>query len=589
MTAMKTKSFTAIISGLVAIAAATAYSNADTFIVNKTNGLQQRVESTSITFSNEETPVLAGTNIPVTEIADIRRVAAGDFTINVTDVTYHTFTVDIFPKDKRRPFVTTLMQKSKYDACLNRDDVHFYSWDPWRAWAEFEGITVEQWVEQNGVLRTGDYTGVIAESLKPDTGYVLAVYYTDNQGHIDGTVHTAEIHTDAVTMLDTSFDINVEVIGKNINAHIEPSDKNVVYFHGALSMRELETYGNGDLHKAVENYLETWRAFIGKSPEDFIPLITDKGDIDDFVDNLEAQSDFTYVACALDKGMNICSRIDTVNFHTGGILPSDNEITTTFPFVATTRALIDIKTTNQDPYIAKFMTGEEVAGRTPEAIIDSLEQASSPGDLFVMNRRNGNAQIYKDGLKPGKTYYMLVFGYQSESLSMTADAEVTTTPQLLGFTTPETAGPIEDLAFYFMSVVDGNKGASALAVPSEDGMPFYMGCSTSDNKEEIMAELSAKAEAEEMTLKEYLLDHSNSSMAMIAMYLEQYAQQGYIVVTPGIYHVFAIPLHEDGTPVDKICFCPDSLPIGMEDAPGATKLERGTRADFLKKAATLQR
>lgn len=458
------------------------------------------------------------------------------------------------------------MQKSRYDSCENRDDVHFFAWDPWRAWAEFEGITVEEWVQKNGVLRKGDFKGLIASNLKPSTDYVLAIYYTDAQGHIDGTVHTAEVRTQAVKMLDTSFDISVDVHGKTIDAKIRPSDKNVLYWHGALSKKELQDYGGGDLRKAVEGYLYAWRSFFGKQPEDFFPLIVDKGDKDAYVDNLNIQTDYAYIACALDSAMNICSRIDSVNFHTNGILPSDNKITTTLSFVGTKSVLIDIKTTNQDPSIAWFMTDEEAAGRTPEAIIDSLEKDKSPGDLFYFYRRNGNSQIYKNRLVSGKKYQVLVFGYQSENLGSKADAEVTTTPEMISFTTPEKPGEIDDLGFYFQCERDGNKGAYGMAMPSENNMPFYLGYSTSGDKDTILAELKAKAAAESKSLNEYLLSKANTSAAMFSIYLKEYAMEGASVVEPGVYHAYAVALRPDGTPVDKFWFANVTFPIGVESS-----------------------
>lgn len=578
---MKTNTFTLILAAMATVAAASLYSYADTFIVNKTNGLQERVEATQVTFNDENIPVLSGSKTPVTEIADIRRAATADFIITTRQTTYHSFIVDVVPKDKSRNYATTLMQKSRYDSCENRDDVHFFAWDSWRAWAELEGITVEEWVQKNGLLRRGDSKGLIASNLKPSTDYVLAVYYTDAQGHIDGTVHTAEVRTQAVKMLDTSFDISVDVHGKTIDAKIRPSDKNVLYWHGALSKKELQDYGGGDLRKAVEGYLYAWRSFFGKQPEDFFPLIVDKGDKDAYVDNLNIQTDYAYIACALDSAMNICSRIDSVNFHTNGILPSDNKITTTLSFVGTKSGLIDIKTTNQDPYIAWFMTDEEAAGRTPEAIIDSLEKDKSPGDLFYFYRRNGNSQIYKNRLVSGKKYQVLVFGYQSENLGMKADAEVTTTPEMISFTTPEKPGEIDDLGFYFQCECDGNKGAYGMAVPSENNMPFYLGYSTSGDKETILAELKAKAAAESKSLNEYLLSKANTSAAMFSIYLKEYAMEGASVVEPGVYHAYAVALRPDGTPVDKFWFANVTFPIGVESSsasPAKSQKEKFMRS-----------
>lgn len=459
------------------------------------------------------------------------------------------------------------MPKSRYDSCENRDDVHFYNLDSWKAWAEVYDMPVEKWVVENGVLQKGDKVGLLAQSLKPSTDYILAVYHTDDQGHIDGNIHTAEICTDDVKMLDTSFGINVDVHGKTIDAKIRPSDKNVHYWHGALSKKELQDYGNGDLHKAVENYLYTWRSFFAQGPEDFFPLIVDRGDVDHYADNLDVKTDYAYIACALDSGMNICSRIDTINFRTEGILPSDNQITATISFTATKRALIDIKTTNKDPYIVWFMSDEEAAGRTPEAIIDSLEEVKGPGDLFYLNRLNGNQQIYKERLTPGKKYQVLVFGYQSENLGSKADAEVTTVPQMISFTTPEVPGEIEDLEFYFQFMTDAGRGVYGVVVPSEDNMPFYLGYSTTGDKDKILAELIDQATANTRSLNEYLLSNANKSMAMLALYLKEYAIEGATVVPSGEYFIYAIPLHVDGTPLDKIRFAQTPYYLGVETSP----------------------
>lgn len=582
---MKTKTSAFIFAGAAVVAAATAYGNADNFIVNKTNGLQEKVESTSITVGEGEIPTLGETKIPISDISDIRRSATADFSIITSNANYHKFMVDVMPKDKKRPYVITLMQKSRYDSCENRDDVHFFTWDPWRAWAELNGITVEEWVKQNGLLRTGDSKGIIAESLKPSTDYVVTSYYTDDEGHIDGTVHTATVRTDDVTMLDTRFEISVDVKGKNINAKVVPSEKNVSYWHGALSKKELENYGEGDLYKAVENYLYAWRSFFSQKPEDFFKLITDRGDKETYLDNLGVQTDYAYIACALDSAMNICSQIDTLNFHTEGILPSDNVITTTIPWASTTRALIDIKTTNKDPYIAWFMTDEEAVGRTPEAIIDSLENASSPGDLFYFNRRNGDCQIFKNRLKPGTKYDVLVFGYQSENLGSQADAEVTTTPEIISFTTPEEPGGIEDLDFYFQFVTEGGVFIYGMSVPSEEGMPYYLGYSASGDKDQILAELTAKATADGKTLNEYLLAGSTTTSGMLTLCLESNAMEGATIVEPGEYYIYAFPIREDGSPVDKMRFAPGTFAIGLEQGAPAKVADKAEFDRFVRSSS----
>ena len=105
-----------------------------------------------------------------------------------------------------------------------------------------------------------------------------------------------------------------------------------------------------------------------------------------------------------------------------------------------------------------------------------------------------------------------------------------------------------------------------MAMPSENNMPFYLGYSTSGDKDTILAELKAKAAAESKSLNEYLLSKANTSAAMFSIYLKEYAMEGASVVEPGVYHAYAVALRPDGTPVDKFWFANVTFPIGVESS-----------------------
>ena len=137
---------------------------------------------------------------------------------------------------------------------------------------------------------------------------------------------------------------------------------------------------------------------------------------------------------------------------------------------------------------------------------------------------------------------------------------------MISFTTPEVPGGIEQLEFYFQFMTDASRGVYGVVVPSEDKMPFYLGYSTSGDKETIMTEIKAKAAAESKSLNEYLLSKANTSAAMFSIYLKEYAMEGASVV---------------GTPVDKFWFANVTFPIGVESSsasPAKSQKEKFMRS-----------
>lgn len=152
---------------------------------------------------------------------------------------------------------------------------------------------------------------------------------------------------------------------------------------------------------------------------------------------------------------------------------------------------------------------------------------------------------------------------------------------MISFTTPEVPGGIEQLEFYFQFMTDASRGVYGVVVPSEDKMPFYLGYSTSGDKETIMTEIKAKAAAESKSLNEYLLSKANTSAAMFSIYLKEYAMEGASVVEPGVYHAYAVALRPDGTPVDKFWFANVTFPIGVESSsasPAKSQKEKFMRS-----------
>ena len=533
-----------------------ANAGSDVFVVNKTNGLQQRVSSTQITFNADNQAVLTEGNIPVSEIAEIKRAAASEIALNLSNVDNHSFTIDVVPDDSNRKYVAVTIEKSEYDKCKNAEDVHAIFWKVWQEWADLYGMSPEEYVELFGVLSSGENRELLVQNLDPSTDYVFCALYTDNQGHLDGVVNALPVRTSDVEMIDMTFDVDITLSGKVVRGSVSPSDKKHRYFQVAIDDANIQRLGNGDPIKALKGYLEEYRGFFGKTREEFFPLATVWGDHEIAIDNLDTNTDHIFFACALDSAMNICSAVKQVPFRTGEIVPSDNQITATVKFVATKRGLIDIKTTNKDPYIIRIMSEAERAGRSAEELIAAFEAEDTPSELFFNSRRNGDSQLYNIELTPDTEYCAIVFGYQSASLDHYAPAEVTTEPIMLSFKTPATAAPVAEMGFIFMDdYYNREEGASVAVVGSEPEYPFFCGCSASTDPEAVMAEVNRKATDAGMSLNDYLKSTQSMDVGFTAFFLPGFWEElGFPPVEEGTYYPFAIGLNSDGSPATDVWF-----------------------------------
>lgn len=298
------------------------------------------------------------------------------FEISVTDITTYSVVASIIPVDKELTYFASLIAKDDYSEFNNDQELFDYNYNLW-----VENFPSIEDFLANG-LQQGDLKDTVT-SLLQDTEYFIYAYGVDNAtGEVLTSLYKAEFKSEAVCKIDMSIGINVTVDGNNAEVTYTPSDNTVPYFNSITTKSDLEEYG-GNIEEQVGEFINEFIGFLlGFTPYDFFEYMSDYGEKTYSRSSMEVESDYIAFAVAWDGGCNMISNVFSNEFRTEDIHPSDNEITLKVWSPGSRSVFYEVQTTNEDPYVIRWLNSEEVENMTNQEIFEYLLEIYPPDDYF---------------------------------------------------------------------------------------------------------------------------------------------------------------------------------------------------------------
>ena len=459
------------------------------------------------------------------------------FTLSVLEVSETGVTVSIVPSDENTGYVALTSDKDKYDAYGSEQDAIDETVAMFEFYADYYGYSLPEFLEASGTLKHGTRE-LRFSGLEPDSENVLFVFAMTDSGAPASGLSVMEFKTEAVDMNGMTFNITCEVDGPQASAHVVPSLPDQPYIFTIVATHALLTSASPEAY--MEELIET-QIYYGESDgagaEETIAEISWTGE-QTFETSLDADTDYTALACSVTPQGLINSEIGSYEFRTGPVDPSENVISISIEDVNVTSASVKVSTSNTDPYLVVLDMAESWEGLSED---DTRARLEREFDLSGIPN-SGPVEFPVDGLEGGTEYVVMAFGYDAGSF--------TTPVTAADFTTLE-AGDPTGMTF---DIKVGDITASGVTVdisgnPS-NALYYWNICSASATADDIRAEMDELVET--YMLYGYVTDRGDFMMQEGSRGHEIYRYSS--LETGEDYKVYAFGVYDDGDYATDIVF-----------------------------------
>lgn len=303
--------------------------------------------------------------------------APDPFTIEVSDVSYTSMTVNIISYDKEMKYIyqfieTAYLEKHNLteDDALFAEDINYFS-----QLAESNGYSLN---EVLGMFALGgDTTGEDWAGLTPATSYTIYAYGIDVEKAERLTdIVRYEVSTEAVSKIDAKFDIDPKVNGVIADIKVTPINYDGYYLPVVGSNFE-ESTPEEEIAENIANFWMTYYnmfMFEGYTYEMILQEtgLCATGVYSGIFNDLAPTTLYVAAVVAVNKEALICSDVSYKFFVTGEVEPSDNIIDIKVSDIKSRQATIMFIPSNNDPYTIGLFPAEEIKGYSDEDIIASL-------------------------------------------------------------------------------------------------------------------------------------------------------------------------------------------------------------------------
>lgn len=387
----------------------------------------------------------------------VKQSKGNDYSIkfNLIEVTATTLTLDVLPKDKKKPYVFILGNGGyiKENGLMDNDSALWASdMEIFESFAGAFGGEASQAAKAfmyEGELKSHTFTG-----LSANTEYVAYAYGFDAESMKPTTeISRLLVKTTDVSEYTLDFDFKVEVDGPNVSFDITPKGYDGYYHYGIFWASDVPEGTAPEIWRELCNYdweqvKATYSSFFD-TPEEGLHFIfnelASKGTTHLDVE-LDANTEFVLWAFGMDDEALLNTVPDYYYFKTGDVQESQNVFTLSVDNLHPRKATVNVEVTNSDTYIATLVSGDRFAGYSDDQVINEII------NKFTLSYATGNMSETVPGLTPSTEYELLVFGCESKA--------PTTPLQRLKFTTPDVVYADLDFELEIGSYYDGSELAT---------------------------------------------------------------------------------------------------------------------------------
>lgn len=349
------------------------------------------------------------------------------------------------------------------DEAIFQEDLSYYSRQ-----ASDANVSLAEYLKT--IINKGSFSDLTYKGLDPSSDYVVYVYGITAEGERTTDICYASARTQEPYVGPITFEIKVTEENSVMDITVTPDHDGVYYYWNLMDRETYDSYAakHGDDPKAV------FQAYVEWDIQDLIDYeyMTHRAeyyewysDINEVNSQFECMAETEYIIFASKWDENCQFSGDPVyRWHTSAdVPPSDNQITVTVgDDVDQSSFYVDIKTTNNDPYVMIAEPSVYMDGMDEDEIYAHLlEDYGAWGLLSYVFEGDVEGRMY--GLKPDTDYTVAVFGFKAGKKTTAMQTfKVRTLP----------AGPAEDCKFDFVLNEAGSNSLNITVTPT-DAAHFY--------------------------------------------------------------------------------------------------------------------
>ena len=452
--------------------------------------------------------------------------AIQSFEVAVDAVTKTSVTYTVTPALLDKEYLAVVKTADSIEGLEDEDIVNLVFADI-KAAAGAEGLTFAEKMPKVAVKGAQDR--VELTGLAVDTEYALVVFGVDPAKDWEFTTFPVvkEFKTEAVEIVEYTFDVTTTVENNTVSFKVIPSDNNIAWHLLTVTKAMYDAYtdpaGDYQWTKDVfyqaytENEIQTY-AGMGYTEEQILSAMFLKGEQTLQAEGLNANTEYVYLIAAFEiEGNNllIASEPSEGTYTTGDVAKSELTFDISVTDVEQMRAAIKITPSDLEAAFV-WMCQAYDGVSTPAEIVDAIVAANKSwldmgfmSYYGVQDYTGGPGSQYKYKLdSPDTDYFVIAFGYAGG---------VTSEPEMVTFRTLPGADPAE-CTFDLVLNETTTYGFSFNVTPS-DATTYYYGdvCVASEYDEaSIVAEVEAGIQQMYEMNKMFSPDLTMS--AMIAQY-----------------------------------------------------------------------
>ena len=341
----------------------------------------------------------------------VQEAAVKSFDINVTDSTVSSFAYEVIPVDESMTYFTQVVEKEYFDSFGSSDEFIAADIDLLKLYASENGMTFEECLQQ--MLKKGMFSRELVRQLSGKQ-FVIYAFGLDYTGASLTGLNSREVSTVQVEQSDITFEIEVSQDGKTTTAKIVPSDSEQYYIAGIVDANEYYNmpggYILGYMQSTIWDNVDMLEQMQMPDPYSLtLNMVAEKGTctIDQ---ELTAGTDYVAYAVSISDECIINSEPEILEFRTDDVVMSDNVISIEIVNVETRLIDVEVKTTNDDPYVMLALEASPYKGLTDEEILESIN-----AHYNFMRVCRGDTTLrfsYPDSeYQPNTEYIVFAFGY----------------------------------------------------------------------------------------------------------------------------------------------------------------------------------